>query len=288
MNAGKTKVMWCGLSMGQAEDSGEHPCGVCRKGVGNNSIFCVECHRWVHKRCSGISGKLNSDADFHCRRCLEGENGLFQSVLLKEVVIEPNVKLECVPKFCYLGDTLGAGGGMEEAARARVRCAWAKFKELSPILTARGASYRIKGKIYKACVQSALTYGTETWAMKRANLQSLERTERMMVRWMCGVSLKDRKRSVDLYSLLGVQSVDEVVRRGRLRWFGHVERKSGDDWVSACRNVVVAGVRCAGRGRKTWYECVKDDMKALGLHPEWAVFRDMWRGFISGGTSNPS
>ena len=37
-----------------------------------------------------------------------------------------------------------------------------KFKELSPILTARGASYRIKGKIYKACVQSALTYGTET------------------------------------------------------------------------------------------------------------------------------
>ena len=65
---------------------------------------------------------------------------------------------------------------------------------------------------------------------------------------MCGVSLKDRKRCVDLYSLLGVQSVDEVVRQGRLRWFGHVERKSGDDWVSACRNVVVAGVRCAGRG----------------------------------------
>ena len=25
-----------------------------------------------------------------------------------------------------------------EAARARVRCAWAKFKELSPILTVRG------------------------------------------------------------------------------------------------------------------------------------------------------
>ena len=24
------------------------------------------------------------------------------------------------------------------------------------------------------------------------------------------------------------------VRRGRLRWFGHVECRSGDDWVSAC------------------------------------------------------
>ena len=42
-----------------------------------------------------------------------------------------------------------------------------KVKELSPILTAQGASYRMKGKIYKACVQSVLTYGTETWAMKK-------------------------------------------------------------------------------------------------------------------------
>ena len=67
-----------------------------------------------------------------------------------------------------------------------------------------------------------LTYGTETWAMKRENLRSLESTERMMVRWMCGVSLKDRKHSLDLYSLLGIQSVADVVRRGRLRWFGHL------------------------------------------------------------------
>ena len=80
------------------------------------------------------------------------------------------MKLECVSKFCYLGDALGAGGGVDKAARARVQCAWAKFKELSPILTARGASYPIKGKIFRACVQSVLTYGTETWAMKAENL----------------------------------------------------------------------------------------------------------------------
>ena len=68
---------------------------------------------------------------------------------------------------------------------------------------------------------------------------------------MWDVSLKDRKRSEVLYSLLGIQNMAEVVRHGRMRWFGHVERKNRDDWVSACRNVVVVGVRCAGRGRKT-------------------------------------
>ena len=79
----------------------------------------------------------------------------------------------------------------------------------------------------------------------------------------------------------------EVVRHCRLRWFGHVECECGDDWVSACRNVVVAGVICACRGRKTWRECVKDDMDELGLHPEWTVFRDMWRS-LQGKTPNPS
>ena len=73
---------------------------------------------------------------------------------------------------------IGSGRGSEEAARARVRCAWAKFKELSPILTARGASLEVKGKIYRACVQSVLIYGSETWPMKVDDMQRLERTER--------------------------------------------------------------------------------------------------------------
>ena len=67
---------------------------------------------------------LKKNVDFHCRRCLEGENGLLKSVFLKEVLIEHNVKLEYFHKFCYLSDTPGAGGGVEEAARTRVRCTW--------------------------------------------------------------------------------------------------------------------------------------------------------------------
>ena len=104
----------------------------------------------------------------------------------------------------------------------------------------------------------------------------------MMVRWVCGVSLKDRKRSVDLYSVLGVQSVANVVRRGRLRWFGYLERKGVELWIIGCRcrNVEVAGVRCKGRNRKTWNKCVEDDMEVLGLHSESAVLRDTWRDFI--------
>ena len=68
VNIGKRKVMRCQVRIGQAEESGNYPCGVCRQGVGDNSIKCSACHKWIHKRCSGISGRLGYVADFCCRR----------------------------------------------------------------------------------------------------------------------------------------------------------------------------------------------------------------------------
>ena len=76
-----------------------------------------------------------------------------------------------------------------------------------------------------------------------------ERTEKMMVRWMCGVTLKNRITSEELRNRLSIEAVTEIVRRGRLRWFGHVERKADDDWVKKCSKVEVVGK--VGRGRSS-------------------------------------
>ena len=98
-------------------------------------------------------------------------------------------------------------------------------------------------------------------------------------------TLRDRRSSVELLDLLSVVGVGDMVRRGRLRWFGHVERKmhaSADDWVSKCRFLAVDGNRRAGRSRKTWGECVKDDMKQVGLMPEDVSNRGLWRAGILG------
>src|SRR5271163_2987261 len=56
VNMGKTKVMRSQFSDVQAVDSGKWPCGVCRKGVGLNSVMCGVCKKWVHKKCSGVKG----------------------------------------------------------------------------------------------------------------------------------------------------------------------------------------------------------------------------------------
>ena len=61
----------------------------------------------------------------------------------------------------------------------------------------------------------------------------------MMVRRMCGVSLKDRKRSDELLNRLGIECVENKIQRGRLRWFGHVERKEENNWVKKCTRMNV-------------------------------------------------
>ena len=47
----------------------------------------------------------------------------------------------------------------------------------------------------------------------------------------------------ELLERLGIVGVEERVVHSRLRWFGHVERKSDDDFVSTYREMSVVGAR---------------------------------------------
>ena len=46
-----------------------------------------------------------------------------------------------------------------------------------------------------------------------------------MIRWMCGISLKDRRTNEQLRILVGVEPITTFIINDRLRWYGHVMRK---------------------------------------------------------------
>ena len=100
---------------------------------------------------------------------------------------------ECVKSFCYLGDTLDGDGGADLAATARIRNGWMKFRELLPFLTSRAPPLEMKGRVYASCVRSSMTYGSETRPLLVDIGLKFERAEMQMIRWMCGISLKDRR-----------------------------------------------------------------------------------------------
>jgi len=58
------------------------------------------------------------------------------------------------------------------------------------------------------------------------------------------VQLRVKKCTAELIDCLGVVSVDEVVSRGLLRWYMHVERKDKCDWVSKLSRTVFETIRC--------------------------------------------
>ena len=55
---GKTKIMVSAHNATKPVETGKCPCGMCNKGIGSNSIKCLICGFWVHKRCSNVKGSL--------------------------------------------------------------------------------------------------------------------------------------------------------------------------------------------------------------------------------------
>ena len=107
------------------------------------------------KKCSGIQSRLETVVGFQCTNCSQGLVAETLSQKLCPIKLNGDT-LECVDTFCYLGDVIGSGVGAEDASSMRVKCAWVKFRELSPILTARRAS--LKHIICLHCPRFATIY----------------------------------------------------------------------------------------------------------------------------------
>ena len=123
------------------------PCGVCGRGVGSNSIQCTCCHKWVHKKCTGIKGSVYKVMwSFIYRGC---SNPVI-STGHTSVDISASANLEVVDKFCYLGDTLSVDGDADAAVEARIRIGWNKFKQLVPLLTNRDISLIRRRRLYSS------------------------------------------------------------------------------------------------------------------------------------------
>ena len=211
VNMEKTKIVESCINLDVLKKSGKYPCGVCQPGVGStNAIVCDGCERCVHKKCSGIKGRLLPDSVFRCARCLGTDRAIDERQSLGVEV--GNEKLEVVPEFCYLGDMLSAGSGCELAAITRCKCPWGKFRQLLSLLTNRQVPLLTRGKVYSSCVRSMMLHATETWAMKADTLNRLRRNNRAMLRWICNVKAKDEVSSGSLLTKLGIQDLDLVLR----------------------------------------------------------------------------
>ena len=108
VNVKKTKTMISSENAGKVTTEGKFPCAFCREGVYITSMLCQFYRCQVHKRFSGIRGKLKKDSKFKCQTCANKQIHIAEDC----PGIEMNGQsLEIVEKFCSRGDTSGAREG---------------------------------------------------------------------------------------------------------------------------------------------------------------------------------
>jgi hypothetical protein len=71
--------------------------------------------------------------------------------------------------------------------------------------------------VYCACFRCVMTYGSETWPLGVEKLRRLERAEKMMIRWICGVTLSNGKTSEEIRNGPGMVSVSDMVRLAKIK-----------------------------------------------------------------------
>ena len=97
-----------------------------------------------------------------------------------------------------------------------------------------------------------------------------------MIRGILGVSRREHMRNEEILRTLHVSPIDEVMRSGCLRWFGHVQRRDANV-TRRVMELAIPGTRRRGSHKKTWHQQIKDDTTGVGVTQDVALDRNEWR-----------
>ena len=207
-----------------------------------NSVLCT---KWVHGKCAKIKRATTRLAThFVCSKCREIMKGMV------DLIEKLRNEVETVNGFCCLGERLNASGGCEAAVTARARIGWIRFRKCGELLLGNRFPLKMKGKVYRCGIKSAILYRSEAWCLKE-NEKAILRTKRAMVRAMCSQKFVDRKTTEEQMDMLGLkETIDRLATAKGVRWYGHVLRTDDDSVLRVTLNLEVSGKRKQGRQRR--------------------------------------
>ena len=149
--------------------------------------------------------------------------------------------IKSVDGFNYLGSTITADGSEEREVARRTQTGWKNWREVSGVLCDRRMPVKLKGKVYKTVIRPAMMYGTEATPIKKVNEKRMNVAEKKMLRWMSGVTRRDRIPNTRIRGTLKVAELSKKVQEARLRCYGHVLRRDEEDVERRMMDMEVEG-----------------------------------------------
>jgi hypothetical protein len=161
--------------------------------------------------------------------------------------------LEQVDTFPYLGSLITDDAECIKEFRARLSKGQAVRTSLRKIWKNHGIPIETKIRLEKALVWPVITYGCESWTMRKNEEIRLEAFEMKGLRQILRVSWTAKKTNEWVLETLGVKKeLLATARQRKLLYWGHIMRKQGNCLEKEIMQGTMPGSRRRGRPRTSW------------------------------------
>ena len=170
-----------------------------------------------------------------------------------EIEIDNNV-VHKVSKFKFLGSLVP---DCSSDVQQRISQA---FGRLRMIWSSKDISINLKTIVYRlygALILPIATYGSESWTTRRKEIDALLVFEMKCLRAILRITRSDRLRNIMIRKKLNIsETIEDIVLKRRLRWFGHVVRNTST--LNSSYKLDFNKKRPRGRPPKRWSDGIRE------------------------------
>lgn len=192
-----------------------------------------------------------------------------------------NYTFENVKQFKYLGTIISTDNDLRIEIKSRLAMANRCLFGLKKQLKSKYISTKTKINLYKTLIRPVALYGSECWALNKAEEDSLLVFERKILRKIFGPVKQDNVWRIaynhEIYKKYGDPDILKVVKTSRIRWLGHIFRYEDNFPTKKVTFSKIEGKRRRGRPPTRWLDVVEIDLKTIGVNRWRAIARDRTR-----------
>ena len=179
-------------------------------------------------------------------------------------------RLEEVEKFKFLAAIISNEGSKPEIL-SRIAQTTAALSRLKIIWRDKNISLASKIKLMRTLILSTFLYACESWTLTAEIERRIQAIEMRCYRRLLNISYKDQVTNEEvcnrIQNAIGVHDdLLTMVKKQKLRWYGHISRSSG--MAKTILQGTVKGARRRGRQKKRWEDNIKE-WTGMGFGDSW-------------------
>ena len=193
-------------------------------------------------------------------------------------------RLEEVENFKYLGAIISNEGSKPEIL-SRIAQTTAALSRLKIIWRDKNISLASKVKLMRTLILSTFLYACENWTLTAEIERRIQALEMRCYRRLLNISYKDHVTNVEvrnrIQKAIGVHDdLLTMVKKRKVRWYGHISRSSG--MAKTILQGTVKGARKRRGQKKRWEDNIKEwTGMGFGDSLRAAEDREGWKGIVA-------